>query len=71
MRPQSRLLVIANNKNVKSNFELLKKLESDIKTQMPVTIVLDPNAKQELTIKKHVLYDASTESDVTSNSSNG
>lgn len=71
MKPQTRLLIIANNRNEKSNFELLERLERDIKTDLPTTIILDPNAEQELIIKKHTLYDASTESDVTDNSSQG
>ena len=71
MKPQTRLLIIANNRNAKSNFELLERLERDIKTDLPTTIILDPNAEQELIIKKHTLYDASTESDATDNSSQG
>ena len=63
--------MIANNKHAKSNFKLLETLERDIKTDLPTTILLDPNAEQELTIKKHVLYDASVESDVTDYSSKG
>ena len=57
MKPQTRLLIIANNKNVKSNFELLERLERDIKTDLPTTIILDPNAEEELTIRKITLYE--------------
>jgi len=69
MTPQTRLLFIANNRNAKSNFELIERLQLQVNTSMPTTILLDPNAKQELTIKKHVLYDASIESDAADSSS--
>jgi len=71
MKPQTRLLIIANNKNVKNNFELIERLERDIKTDLPTTIILDPNSEQDLIIKKHTLYDASIKSDVTDHSSEG
>jgi len=57
MTPHDRLLIIANNKHIKSNFELLERLEREIETDLPKTIVLDPNAEQELLVKRIRLYD--------------
>jgi len=57
MKPQTRMLVIANNRHAKSNFELLERLEKQIKTDLPITIILDPNAEEELMIKKITLYE--------------
>lgn len=55
MRKQERLLVIANNKHIESNFKLIEELTESLNNNLPITIVLDPNAEEPLITRQHTL----------------
>lgn len=57
MNKQERLLVIANNKHIESNFKLIEELTESIKSNLPITIILDPNAEEPLIMRQHTLYE--------------